>query len=110
MKNLFITLCLMLSFSAAAGFENLNCLGEVEGKNVKSVTLDKNENSNEFNGEQSGYKFKVLKSESKITLEISSKNELIVSEEYRKDDDLVLSALLDKGLTATVYCYEQIKG
>lgn len=108
MKNIFFTLCMLLSFNALAGFESLKCFGELEGKNVRSTRLFKNDKGTEYTGEKNGYHFKAIKSDTKISLEISSNNELIVSEEFREDDDLVLAALLDKGLSASIYCYESL--
>lgn len=104
-------LFMSFSMSSFAQFENLNCVGELEGSSLKKSQMTLTDAKDEFRGFRAekglgGIYFKAKKVNDKIALEISSEKEIIVSESFKQDDDLVLSTLLDKNMSATVYCYE----
>lgn len=117
MKNLLFVLTLFVavfSFNSFANFETLRCTGELEGSTVKESKMTLTDKGDEFRGFRAdkavgAIYFKVKKLEDKIALEISNDKEIIVSEQYKKDDDLVLSTLLEKNMSATIYCYETVE-
>jgi hypothetical protein len=113
-KNLFIIMFALFSVSAFAEFESLNCVGELEGSNiVKKAQMSLSDSKDEFKGFRAekavgGIYFKAKKADNKIVLEIAGDKEIIISEQFKSDDDLVLSTLVDKNISASIYCYETV--
>lgn len=117
MKNIIFALSLFLlvfSFNSFAQFETLSCTGEIEGSVVKETKLVLSEKKDEFGGLKidkavGAIYFKVKKANNKITMEIGNDKETVVSEVFKEDDDLVLSTVLDKDMSASIYCYETVE-
>lgn len=112
MKKCLVTIIFaMFSISAFAQFESLKCIGELEGSTVKKSEMSLTDSKDEFRGFRAdkaigGIYFKAKKLDNKIALEISNDKEIVISEQFKSDDDLVLSTVIDKNISASIYCYE----